>query len=651
MTSPSSLDVVITPPDPSRIGPPTLEFRGLVTGELSASPTLAVNADLAGHVVPCLVDPPGVGPRTFVCGFDGLTLPPGEHTAVVVAHAAHTVAAARLAITDDLHPTGGMHGSLDMPFDDSSITGDVLELRGWCLFDHAATSHVEVFVDGRSVGRARTYLDRSDLVAGSTHRDAPVGGFQSYVPVRDLDLSATVLVHVEAVSTDGRRWRSPSRRARRGASADGHEQVAYADTLRERTARVLDRMGTGTGTTVAVVTHDLGYGGGQLWLSEMLRQFTLAAAFDTHVFSIADGPLRSDLEELGIPVHVTASPGVSSLRAHEDRVRELATMFVSSGAGAVLVNTVIPFQAVEAAHLAGIPVVWAIHESFDLDVYCAIVWGAAIDPAVRQRFAASFRYAAALVFEAPQTADLFARLSSHEQRRILDYGVDVDEIDRYRAALDRPRVRAQYGWDDEALVIVVVGVFEGRKAQAATIAAFDIVADLHPYVHLALVGMHNSGYCNAVAEQATRARHGDRIHIEPITPDIHRWYAIADVLLCASDVESLPRSILEAMAFELPVVSTDVFGVGTLLDDGLSGWLTRSADLRGLATAIDRVVRLSPDERAAVATQARAEVARRSGEQSYGLVLARTLTKFLARDDDPLELLPPHRPPHERMSA
>jgi len=43
---------------------------------------------------------------------------------------------------------------------------------------------------------------------------------------------------------------------------------------------------------------------------------------------------------------------------------------------------------------------------------------------------------------------------------------------------------------------------------------------------------------------------------------------MADLLLCASDIESLPRSILEAMAFELPVVSTDAFGIADLIDDG-----------------------------------------------------------------------------------
>ena len=137
----------------------------------------------------------------------------------------------------------------------------------------------------------------------------------------------------------------------------------YAEVLADRTRQAIDRTRGPASRKVAVVTHDLGYGGGQLWLSEMLRQFTNAALFEFEVFSIADGPLRAELEGAGIPVHVTSRPSVETLRAHEDRVRELAALLTSAGAAAVLVNTVIPFQAIDAAARIGIPSLWAIHES------------------------------------------------------------------------------------------------------------------------------------------------------------------------------------------------------------------------------------------------------------------------------------------------
>jgi D-inositol-3-phosphate glycosyltransferase len=120
---------------------------------------------------------------------------------------------------------------------------------------------------------------------------------------------------------------------------------------------------------------------------------------------------------------------------------------------------------------------------------------------------------------------------------------------------------------------------------------------------------------------------------------------LADLLVCASDIESLPRSILEAMAFELPVVSTDVFGVATLLDDGRTGWLTQVSDVRSLTATLDRVVRLDRSERAAVATRARADVVGRSGALSYGIRIARALDGLMRGASDPLAPLPAHQGP------
>ena len=52
---------------------------------------------------------------------------------------------------------------------------------------------------------------------------------------------------------------------------------------------------------------------------------------------------------------------------------------------------------------------------------------------------------------------------------------------------------------------------------------------------------------------------------------------MSDLLVCASDVESLPRTVLEAMAWELPVLATAVYGLPELIEDGETGWLCRPA--------------------------------------------------------------------------
>jgi glycosyltransferase involved in cell wall biosynthesis len=88
----------------------------------------------------------------------------------------------------------------------------------------------------------------------------------------------------------------------------------------------------------------------------------------------------------------------------------------------------------------------------------------------------------------------------------------------------------------------------------------------------------------------------DRCRIVPIDSDTYRWYRAADLLLSASDVESLPRSMLEAMCFGVPVLSASVFGVPELVGDGENGFLFEPNDLDALIAALNRVLVLEPAE-------------------------------------------------------
>jgi D-inositol-3-phosphate glycosyltransferase len=521
-------------------------------------------------------------------------------------------------------------GRLDTPADGDVVPGDILKVRGWCLFEGTHVARVEVVVDGMSMGLARPFLDRPDVASRYDHADAPVAGFEALISSERLDRPVESLVTVEVTSLDGQRWRSETRRVRwavpRAVDADQAEHFAH------RRKALLEGV-PGGGSRVLVFTHDLSYGGGQLWLLELLRQVRVCSGLEITVVSPGDGPLRDALEELGIAVHVTAPWRVDDVNVYEDRVNELALLLRSSGAGVVLVNTLGVFPGIDAAERAGVPALWAIHESFDLASYCSICWGpTVIDPQVLARFKACFRSARALIFEARQTAELFEPLCSPGRCFVLDYGVDVDEIDSYRKSVDQAVLRADMGLAEDDVVVAVVGVVEPRKGQAAAVAAFDVLAGVHDRLRLVLVGSQPTSYDAGMRERIERSTAADRIELLPIVPDIYPSYAVADVLLCASDVESLPRSILEAMAFELPVVSTDVFGITDLIEDGRTGWLTRPRDLESLVGLLHLVLRLPADERRAVGVQAREEVLRRHGDHSYGRVFARLLSALL---DDP----------------
>lgn len=73
------------------------------------------------------------------------------------------------------------------------------------------------------------------------------------------------------------------------------------------------------------------------------------------------------------------------------------------------------------------------------------------------------------------------------------------------------------------------------------------------------------------------------------TSQIEEYYQMCDVFVLSSKYEALPISIIEAMSFGLPVVSSGVGGVSELIEDGVSGYLSLSGDYLDLAEKISRL--------------------------------------------------------------
>jgi glycosyltransferase involved in cell wall biosynthesis len=72
---------------------------------------------------------------------------------------------------------------------------------------------------------------------------------------------------------------------------------------------------------------------------------------------------------------------------------------------------------------------------------------------------------------------------------------------------------------------------------------------------------------------------GWRDDLETILPEL-------DMVICSSRNEGTPVALIEAMAAGVPVLSTDVGGVGDLVTHGTTGWLVPAGDPAALARGI-----------------------------------------------------------------
>jgi glycosyltransferase involved in cell wall biosynthesis len=139
-----------------------------------------------------------------------------------------------------------------------------------------------------------------------------------------------------------------------------------------------------------------------------------------------------------------------------------------------------------------------------------------------------------------------------------------------------------------------MGTTEPRKAQLLIAEAFASISTQYPNTTLVIVGDTGSAYADTLREFARAADLDGQIRVVPVVRDTLPWYRSADILLCASDIESLPRSVLEAMACGLTILATSVFGLPELLSDGETGFLFEPRSRSALIAALRRVLDLEP---------------------------------------------------------
>jgi glycosyltransferase involved in cell wall biosynthesis len=249
------------------------------------------------------------------------------------------------------------------------------------------------------------------------------------------------------------------------------------------------------------------------------------------------------------------------------------------------------FFIADAAHRLGIPVVMAVHEHFTL-----AEWWPFTDTQIEGSYAfTAFREALKrahrLVFEARATQDFYRDMLGIDNGELVYYGIDVSAIEAYLHDADREALRAEIGVTEDTTLIVNIGMFEPRKSQAMLVDVFDRVARRHPDAELLLVGAGKDPYTEALNRVLEHSRPADgRIRTLPVTRDIRHVYAAADLLVSASDIESMPRSFMEAMAFGLPIVSTDVAGCPELVVEDHNGWTAPVRTSVGIEMALERAL-------------------------------------------------------------
>ncbi|MHB1846306.1 MAG: glycosyltransferase family 4 protein [Deltaproteobacteria bacterium] len=502
-------------------------------------------------------------------------------------------------------------------------------------------SEVEIFVNGRSRGLARIGIQREDIERLGRTRHALLSGFELIVDVDGPASAATVsdraVVLVVARQLHGPTFviaeRSHPLHGVAGDCPDGPRTGEVFPAAAPRSSPAPRRPALkGGDLSLLVVTHDLNLGGAQLWLLELLRRGGAGREFPCTVRTDTDGPLRPTLEALQIAVEVGGRAPLKRWTDYETEVARLADRVVDGRFSALLANTFGTFIGPDAASRVGIPSVWAIHESWSPPMFWLAAYGpGGIDPVIQKAALGALASCPAVVFEAQATRSLYLPWTKPESSVVVPYGVDVSAADEFCASVDRHTLREELGLPPEARVLLMMGTIERRKGQTLLAQAFGEVAQRYEDAYLVFVGDTHSPYSKALRRCLASMHLGDRVRVLPVTPDIATWYRASDVLVCASDIESMPRSVLDAMSYGAVILATSVFGLPEVITDAETGFLFEANSLRAAIVGLERVLSLDETTVRRVGAAGQAVVRRNHHADGYGRSIRGLLEDLVSR--------------------
>ncbi len=165
----------------------------------------------------------------------------------------------------------------------------------------------------------------------------------------------------------------------------------------------------------------------------------------------------------------------------------------------------------------------------------------------------------------------------------------IEEID-FRPREEIAAFRRSLGIDDFAFIYV--GRISPEKSLSIVLKAFKQVLEVNPKAKLVIVGAGPSdkqidrdlaelGIANSVVRTG---------RIERNTLMKENYPLLGDVFVTASKTENQPVSLLEAMAFGLPMVGPRAKGIPELVRNGEDGLIFEPDDVYGMSSAMIRLM-------------------------------------------------------------
>lgn len=332
------------------------------------------------------------------------------------------------------------------------------------------------------------------------------------------------------------------------------------------------------------VITSLKIGGAERALCTLLQALN-SKEFTHHVAYFYDGPCKDTLQGLGISTYP-----INGLFSRYD---PLAYMRLK-----MLVDTIKPdliHTSLWSANILG----RLVGKSANIPVVSDLHGNCALEGRLRNRLD---QWTAHIPFSTVAVAD---EVKNAYQRNIIDpiASPHKKQIARQRLivikngidpeatrtqAFTSPLNRSKFGIDQDAFVVGSVGRLEAIKSYDILIKAFAIVVRENKCARkpvLLLVG--DGTQAPALKTLANDLKVSDSVIFAGARTDAYRFYPLFDCFALSSQSEGLSLALLEALCFDLPIITTNKLIDHEVITDGINGFVIPPNDVNMLGNKIN----------------------------------------------------------------
>ncbi|NEP08126.1 MAG: glycosyltransferase family 4 protein, partial [Okeania sp. SIO4D6] len=289
------------------------------------------------------------------------------------------------------------------------------------------------------------------------------------------------------------------------------------------------------------------------------------------IFSVNDGELREIYQQHNIQVVVLDNPleHIYQRDIYDEALASFAKQIKALNIDVMYINTLENFFMVDVAQMLNIPSVWNVHESEPWQTYFN-----RFGTEIAARALECFRYPYRIIFVADATRNRYLPLNSHHNFTVVHNGLDLQLLKSAAQKWSKQSARSTLEVKNDEIVILLLGTVCDRKGQHDLVKALSFIPEAESQkIKCFLVGDRPNLYSLKLHELLTELPEEiqQRVEIVKETPETAKYYQAADIFVCTSRVESFPRVILEAMAYDLPIVTTPVFGIVEQVKPNING--------------------------------------------------------------------------------